>query len=75
MLCAQGFGHLLPSSEDPGVLGVVYDSMFFPQHNSPDGESTRLTVSTESERLLSQSEYMSQSEYPSQSEYLSQSEY
>ncbi|KAK7886688.1 hypothetical protein WMY93_026309 [Mugilogobius chulae] len=40
----SGFGHLLPSSEDPGLLGVVYDSEFFPQHNSPDRESTRLTV-------------------------------
>ncbi|XP_072317270.1 protoporphyrinogen oxidase [Eucyclogobius newberryi] len=44
VLPVQGFGHLLPSSEDPGVLGVVYDSEFFPQHNSPDKESTRLTV-------------------------------
>lgn len=44
VLPVQGFGHLLPSSEDPGVLGVVYDSVFFPQHNSPDRESTRLTV-------------------------------
>lgn len=44
VLPVQGFGHLLPSSEDPGVLGVVYDSVFFPQHNSPERESTRLTV-------------------------------
>ncbi|XP_055083961.1 LOW QUALITY PROTEIN: protoporphyrinogen oxidase [Periophthalmus magnuspinnatus] len=44
VLPVQGFGHLLPSSEDPGLLGVVYDSVFFPQHNSPDRESTRLTV-------------------------------
>lgn len=40
----QGFGHLLPSSEDQAVLGVVYDSVAFPQHNRPTGETTRLTV-------------------------------
>uniref|UniRef100_A0AAV2MFM6 Protoporphyrinogen oxidase n=1 Tax=Knipowitschia caucasica TaxID=637954 RepID=A0AAV2MFM6_KNICA len=44
VLPVQGFGHLLPASEDPAVLGVVYDSVFFPQHNSPEGDSTRLTV-------------------------------
>uniref|UniRef100_A0A8C2ZFV9 Protoporphyrinogen oxidase n=1 Tax=Cyclopterus lumpus TaxID=8103 RepID=A0A8C2ZFV9_CYCLU len=47
VLPVAGFGHLLPSSEDRGVLGVVYDSVPFPQHNRPDGETTRLT-----ERLL-----------------------
>ena len=40
----QGFGHLIPSTEDKGVLGVVYDSVAFPQHNSPEGVTTRLTV-------------------------------
>ncbi|XP_037533278.1 protoporphyrinogen oxidase, partial [Nematolebias whitei] len=44
ILPVKGFGHLIPSSEDPGVLGVVYDSVFFPQHNRPNGETTRLTV-------------------------------
>ncbi|KAJ0066656.1 hypothetical protein NL108_016760, partial [Boleophthalmus pectinirostris] len=44
VLPEKGFGHLLPSWEDPGVLGVVYDSVFFPEHNSPGTESTRLTV-------------------------------
>ncbi|XP_073342400.1 protoporphyrinogen oxidase [Pagrus major] len=44
ILPVTGFGHLLPSSEDPGVLGVVYDSVPFPQHNRPDGQTTRLTV-------------------------------
>lgn len=39
-----GFGHLLPSSEDRGLLGVVYDSEPFPQHNRPNGPTTRLTV-------------------------------
>ncbi|XP_078143493.1 protoporphyrinogen oxidase [Centroberyx gerrardi] len=44
ILPVTGFGHLVPSSEDRGLLGVVYDSVPFPQHNSPNGESTRLTV-------------------------------
>ncbi|XP_037836389.1 protoporphyrinogen oxidase isoform X2 [Kryptolebias marmoratus] len=44
ILPVKGFGHLIPSSEDPGVLGVVYDSVPFPQHNRPNGETTRLTV-------------------------------
>ncbi|XP_047695932.1 protoporphyrinogen oxidase isoform X3 [Prionailurus viverrinus] len=39
----QGFGHLVPSSEDPGVLGIVYDSVAFPeQDGSPPG--LRVTV-------------------------------
>ncbi|XP_059001917.1 protoporphyrinogen oxidase isoform X3 [Mustela lutreola] len=37
-LPVQGFGHLVPSSEDPGVLGIVYDSIAFPeQDGSPPG--------------------------------------
>ncbi|XP_061802128.2 protoporphyrinogen oxidase [Nerophis lumbriciformis] len=44
VLPVRGFGHLLPSSEDEGVLGVVYDSVPFPQHNRPAGPTTRLTV-------------------------------
>uniref|UniRef100_A0A3Q3JPY5 Protoporphyrinogen oxidase n=1 Tax=Monopterus albus TaxID=43700 RepID=A0A3Q3JPY5_MONAL len=44
ILPVKGFGHLIPSSEDRGVLGVVYDSVSFPQHNRPKGETTRLTV-------------------------------
>ncbi|KAM3613712.1 uncharacterized protein V6R79_004039 [Siganus canaliculatus] len=44
ILSNMGFGHLLPSSEDPAVLGVVYDSVPFPQHNRPNGQTTRLTV-------------------------------
>ncbi|XP_074510586.1 protoporphyrinogen oxidase [Sebastes fasciatus] len=44
ILPVMGFGHLLPSSENRGVLGVVYDSVPFPQHNRPDGQTTRLTV-------------------------------
>ncbi|CAL8288913.1 unnamed protein product [Merluccius merluccius] len=44
VLPVEGFGHLIPSTEDKGVLGVVYDSVPFPQHNSPEGVTTRLTV-------------------------------
>ncbi|XP_069573352.1 protoporphyrinogen oxidase [Brachyistius frenatus] len=44
VLPVTGFGHLVPSSEDRGLLGVVYDSVPFPQHNRPDGHTTRLTV-------------------------------
>ncbi|CAL8248388.1 unnamed protein product [Lota lota] len=44
VLPVEGFGHLVPSTEDKGILGVVYDSVPFPQHNSPEGVTTRLTV-------------------------------
>uniref|UniRef100_A0A286XFE5 Protoporphyrinogen oxidase n=1 Tax=Cavia porcellus TaxID=10141 RepID=A0A286XFE5_CAVPO len=37
----QGFGHLVPSSEDPVVLGIVYDSIAFPEQ---DGNSPGLRV-------------------------------
>uniref|UniRef100_A0A8C6L5C4 Protoporphyrinogen oxidase n=1 Tax=Nothobranchius furzeri TaxID=105023 RepID=A0A8C6L5C4_NOTFU len=44
VLPVKGFGHLVPSSEDKGLLGVVYDSVPFPEHNRPSGQTTRLTV-------------------------------
>ncbi|XP_034730807.1 protoporphyrinogen oxidase [Etheostoma cragini] len=44
ILPVSGFGHLLPSSEDQAVLGVVYDSVPFPQHDRSTGKTTRLTV-------------------------------
>ncbi|XP_051922543.1 protoporphyrinogen oxidase [Hippocampus zosterae] len=44
VLPVTGFGHLVPSSEDHGLLGVVYDSVPFPQHNRSEGLTTRLTV-------------------------------
>ncbi|XP_019946941.2 protoporphyrinogen oxidase [Paralichthys olivaceus] len=44
ILPVMGFGHLVPSSEDRGLLGVVYDSVPFPEHNRPEGQTTRLTV-------------------------------
>uniref|UniRef100_A0A8C9ZF51 Protoporphyrinogen oxidase n=1 Tax=Sander lucioperca TaxID=283035 RepID=A0A8C9ZF51_SANLU len=44
ILPVSGFGHLLPSSEDQALLGVVYDSVPFPQHDRTNGRTTRLTV-------------------------------
>ncbi|XP_041081775.1 protoporphyrinogen oxidase isoform X2 [Polyodon spathula] len=44
ILPVEGFGHLVPSSESRGMLGIVYDSVAFPQHDRKDGQSTRLTV-------------------------------
>ncbi|TRY99126.1 hypothetical protein DNTS_028332, partial [Danionella cerebrum] len=44
ILPVSGFGHLVPSSEDPALLGVVYDSVPFPEHNRRGGVTTRLTV-------------------------------
>ncbi|NXH49042.1 PPOX oxidase, partial [Dicaeum eximium] len=47
-LPVTGFGHLVPSSEDPALLGVVYDSVAFPEHDgtpaTPGSASLRLTV-------------------------------
>ncbi|XP_066063067.1 protoporphyrinogen oxidase-like isoform X2 [Chamaea fasciata] len=44
-LPVTGFGHLVPSWEDPALLGVVYDSVAFPEHDgSPGSPSVRLTV-------------------------------
>ncbi|NXT72903.1 PPOX oxidase, partial [Chaetops frenatus] len=42
-LPVTGFGHLVPSSEDPALLGVVYDSVAFPEHDGTPS-SLRLTV-------------------------------
>lgn len=44
VLPVKGFGHLIPSSEDRSVLGVVYDSVPFPQHNRRGEPTTRITV-------------------------------
>ncbi|XP_009279532.1 PREDICTED: protoporphyrinogen oxidase [Aptenodytes forsteri] len=43
-LPVTGFGHLVPSSEDASLLGVVYDSVAFPQHDGAGAASVRLTV-------------------------------
>ncbi|KAF8563271.1 hypothetical protein P879_10891, partial [Paragonimus westermani] len=39
----RGFGHLVPSTEDAHALGVVYDSVAFPQLDG-DQQSVRYTV-------------------------------
>ncbi|EMP26195.1 Protoporphyrinogen oxidase [Chelonia mydas] len=38
-----GFGHLVPSFEDRSLLGIVYDSVAFPEQNGTGGPSVRLT--------------------------------
>ncbi|XP_041577056.2 protoporphyrinogen oxidase isoform X5 [Taeniopygia guttata] len=47
-LPVTGFGHLVPSSEDPALLGIVYDSVAFPEHDgtpaTPGRPPLRLTV-------------------------------
>ncbi|XP_025899038.1 protoporphyrinogen oxidase [Nothoprocta perdicaria] len=43
-LPVTGFGHLVPSSEDSSVLGIVYDSVAFPEHDRAGPPSLRLTV-------------------------------
>ncbi|XP_031552690.1 protoporphyrinogen oxidase-like [Actinia tenebrosa] len=40
----EGFGILLPSSEPVNILGIIYDSCVFPQHDRNDGNHTRLTI-------------------------------
>ncbi len=42
VLQREGFGYLIPSQEKEKILGVVWDSSAFPQHNSSK-EETRLT--------------------------------
>lgn len=39
----KGFGYLIPSSENEGILGCVFDSCVFPQQNQIP-EETRFTV-------------------------------
>lgn len=41
-----GFGILVPSSEPVNLLGIIYDSCVFPQHDSEPGDTSRLTVSS-----------------------------
>ncbi|XP_030044178.1 protoporphyrinogen oxidase isoform X1 [Microcaecilia unicolor] len=44
VLPVEGFGHLVPSFEDSTLLGIVYDSVAFPDQNHCGAASTRLTV-------------------------------
>lgn len=55
----SGFGVLLPSSEPVNVLGIIYDSCVFPQHDRKDGEHTRLTVSNKDSMHISAFQYSS----------------
>ena len=41
----QSFGYLVPSHQEAKVLGVVFDSATFPEHDHQDTLSTRMTVS------------------------------
>ena len=41
----QAFGYLVPSNQQSKILGVVFDSASFPEHDRKDTPSTRLTVS------------------------------
>ncbi|XP_015472129.1 protoporphyrinogen oxidase, partial [Parus major] len=52
-LPVTGFGHLVPSSEDPALLGIVYDSVAFPEHDGTPGGTpgTEGTPGTPSLRL------------------------
>lgn len=43
VLNRKGFGYIVSSQENDGVLGVIFNSNVFPQHNQREGE-TRLTV-------------------------------
>lgn len=43
VMSIEGFGHLVPQSEGEDILGVVWDSSVFPEHNRTESE-TRLTV-------------------------------
>ncbi|XP_061462163.1 protoporphyrinogen oxidase [Rhineura floridana] len=43
-LPVTGFGHLVPAFEDSSLLGIVYDSVAFPEQDGSSGPSTRLTV-------------------------------
>lgn len=42
----QGFGYLIPSTENENVLGMIWDSSIFPQQNERNNE-TRLTIMLE----------------------------
>jgi hypothetical protein len=40
----QAFGYLVPSNQQSKILGVVFDSASFPEHDRKDTPSTRVTV-------------------------------
>ncbi len=43
ILAHKGFGYLVPAAENQSILGTIWDSEVFPQHNSHP-EETRVTV-------------------------------
>jgi oxygen-dependent protoporphyrinogen oxidase len=45
----EAFGYLVPSHQPASILGVVFDSSTFPEHNRPGQASTRCTVSIASQ--------------------------
>ena len=45
LLPFSAFGYLIPSSQQKGILGVLFDSEIFPQQNC-EREETRMTVMT-----------------------------
>ncbi len=44
LLFLQAFGYLVPSHQQSKVLGVVFDSSTFPELDTREHSSTRLTV-------------------------------
>ena len=44
LLFLQAFGYLVPSHQQSKVLGVVFDSSTFPELDTQEHSSTRLTV-------------------------------
>lgn len=44
VLKGKGFGYLVPSVEKENLLGVIFDSNLFPQHNTSSSEEARATI-------------------------------
>jgi oxygen-dependent protoporphyrinogen oxidase len=53
VLTYPGFGYLVPRREKQNILGVIFDSKIFPQHNQSP-EQTRLTVMMDKEPSIDQ---------------------
>uniref|UniRef100_T1IT59 Protoporphyrinogen oxidase n=1 Tax=Strigamia maritima TaxID=126957 RepID=T1IT59_STRMM len=43
-LPVEGFGFLVPSNQKSDILGIVFDSCNFPEHNGENCDKTRLSV-------------------------------
>ncbi|KAL3311062.1 hypothetical protein Ciccas_010362 [Cichlidogyrus casuarinus] len=46
------FGHLVPREEDDTILGVIYDSVAFPQLDDPEKKTTRFTVMMDGNKFI-----------------------